>query len=343
MVASIIMWIIILAGILAFLSIAGQYFPFDISIKAFSNDNLQTTKSNQSIDKTLDVPPRYMWGWDSTGYCGEMSFQSHGIYWGNWVSEENVRNSEGGNEILIGVNDITAAKKLKFTYDEWDFNNKKQPQWKGYIQWVRSHIDKGNIVVGGLYLRYDKKTHSDPDYDHIVPIIGYRTDSNDTVIGLFYNDLYVTNGPRLLNIPEDIHSRKECLQTAVAQQPYGYCLPRAVTYGIALTGIQDLKKETFRTTLILASNSEPDWGKEDNRHQQPVSMKISAKIEGLTVGKKYSLLRFDSIEALPSSDFLAGPWSNKFDITANAVNMIIENFDTIISDSSTFYRCVEVV
>ena len=48
-----------------------------------------TVKENGAdFDVLLDVPPRYMWGWGKglRGYCGETSYQSFGIFYGNWVS-----------------------------------------------------------------------------------------------------------------------------------------------------------------------------------------------------------------------------------------------------------------
>ena len=49
---------------------------------------LMTKVNGTNLDVILDVPARYMWGWadGKRGYCGETSFQSHGILYGNWIS-----------------------------------------------------------------------------------------------------------------------------------------------------------------------------------------------------------------------------------------------------------------
>jgi hypothetical protein len=53
-------------------------------------------------------------------------------------------------------------------------------------------------VVVGLY---DKKENNpDFEYNHIVPVIGYKKDSTGKTLGIFYNDLAQTSGPKYLSI-----------------------------------------------------------------------------------------------------------------------------------------------
>ena len=67
-----------------------------------------------NIDMMLDAPPRSMWGQGegTRGYCGETSFQTHGILFGNWISSEIARLNADGIELLIGENDVKAATAL---------------------------------------------------------------------------------------------------------------------------------------------------------------------------------------------------------------------------------------
>ena len=57
----------------------------------------------------LDVPPRFMWGWghNVSGYCGSMSIQTVGLYYGNYLSQDKVRGMTGGHdgrhEIMLGM------------------------------------------------------------------------------------------------------------------------------------------------------------------------------------------------------------------------------------------------
>ena len=58
---------------------------------------------------TLDLPPRHMWGWSppggrapatASGYCGSMSLQTVGLYYGNWLSQDAVRGMSGGETVI---------------------------------------------------------------------------------------------------------------------------------------------------------------------------------------------------------------------------------------------------
>jgi len=62
-----------------------------------------------------------MWGWadGKRGYCGETSFQSHGILYGNWISQQIARNYADKRELIIGRNEVAAAKGLKFKYEKF--------------------------------------------------------------------------------------------------------------------------------------------------------------------------------------------------------------------------------
>ena len=74
------------------------------------------------------------------------------------------------------------------------------------MEWCRNHIDEGHVVVAGFY----DKNHDDPDYDHIMPVVGYKKDHAGNTLGIFYNDLYVTSGPRYLSVEIDIQKRSNC-------------------------------------------------------------------------------------------------------------------------------------
>jgi len=319
---------------LALLCVA-VYAAADPSLFTITQDpNLASTTNVQ-----LNAPPRYMWGWGPglAGYCGSTSFQTSGIMWGNWLSSELVRNA-AGSELLIAVNDEQAASTMKFPYEEWDYDQ-NTPQSTNFISWVRGQIDDGYIVVIGVYERL--KSGGDADYDHIVPVVGYQKDSSSgAVTGLLFNDLYL-NSTRTLSASSDVATRNNCRVTTTPQQPYGYCLPKNVNYGIALQGIVDKNAETFRTTLTMPSWTEPDYGKEDDLNQQPVSFTVSATIYGLTVGTSYTVVRFDSPSTVPTKNFLSGSYTNKWTFTATASTYVLKNFDSFMSDSTIFYRTVK--
>ena len=73
-----------------------------------------TLSKHVNKDIQLNIPPVKMWGWSETeflhGYCVETAFQSALKYYGNYVSAEYCRMADGNVELLIGENDVRAAK-----------------------------------------------------------------------------------------------------------------------------------------------------------------------------------------------------------------------------------------
>jgi hypothetical protein len=87
-----------------------------------------------------------------------------------------------------------------------------------------------------------------------MPIVGY-TSSGDSLDSILYNDLYM-NTTRALSLPSAIKTRSECSQITSPEQPYTYCQPKTVAYGIAITGNKDLNEETYPVQLDVHSWSE---------------------------------------------------------------------------------------
>lgn len=92
-----------------------------------------------------------------------------------------------------------------------------------------------------------------------MPIIGYESSKETTaksqLTNIYYNDLYL-NTTRLLDIPDDIKTRSECSQKLSPVQPYTYCQPDIVAYGIAITGNMDINDETYPIQLDIGSWTE---------------------------------------------------------------------------------------
>ena len=115
----------------------------------------------------LPIAPRQQWN-ENNGYCGETSIQSCALYFGTYVSQYRVRafiNPDQQSQLLIGVNEQTALRALHLTFEQWNSRN-PIPQWQNYLAWVKRSIQKGNPVIGTMYI----KGMTDLDYDHIVPI-----------------------------------------------------------------------------------------------------------------------------------------------------------------------------
>jgi hypothetical protein len=179
----------------------------------------------------LDVPPRYMWGWGpgTSGYCGSMTIQSIGIYFGNYVSQDLVRGETGGHdgkhEVLLGRGGCCSAidimPKLRLNATQWKYWDEPEPQHAAFLRWMRHAADAGEPVAFGVYM----KTESDEDFDHIVPLVGF-----DDAGRLAFNDLH-SNVTLHEDLPAFVSSRERCHAALPWSERFAYCLPSRVNYG----------------------------------------------------------------------------------------------------------------
>ena len=56
--------------------------------------------------------------------------------------------------------------------------------------------------------------------------------------------------PLNVSVPAGVRSRGQCSGGSTTQ-PYTYCLPSQVSYGIAVTGVADPQQELYRVTLSV--------------------------------------------------------------------------------------------
>jgi hypothetical protein len=76
-----------------------------------------------------------------------------GLYYGNYISEEQVRYAGGNREILIDVNLHRACDNLQLTYTRWDNANEKNPQGENFLFWTQRFLQQKVPVIGGFYLQ----------------------------------------------------------------------------------------------------------------------------------------------------------------------------------------------
>ena len=96
------------------------------------------------------------------------------------------------------MNDVDAAEGLGYTYTEFPTTD-PGTQGQQFVDFCRTQIDLGNIVVAGFF-----DAAGTLDYDHIMPVVGYKKDTNGVTLGIYYNDLYVTTSSRYLSVASDI-------------------------------------------------------------------------------------------------------------------------------------------
>jgi hypothetical protein len=311
----------------------------------------------------LNIPPRRMWGWGArgagggNGFCGECSLQTALLFFGSYVSQERVRYAAGNHELLLGVHDRAAAKALHLKYAAFDNDNHEDPQCGAFLQWTARQLAAGTPVIAAWFLR---TLTGDADYDHIMPVVGAAvTPFKDPrkrakaplkmaacgVAALEFHDLA---RPAAQRAPSDEHRLVATRAELAGEQPtvaeeYQYALPRVTSYGLAVSGVNDPKRECRRVMLHTDRWDEPDWGAEDGVDAAVAAIGLSATVLGLTEGATYALLRFDGVDGVPPSGFLAsGAWSRRIDFVAVAAAVHLVAFDSVPSDGAFFYRVVAI-
>jgi hypothetical protein len=285
----------------------------------------------------LPIAPRIQWN-EHGGYCGETCVQSFALYYGEYISQYEVRALYGPtqkvkSQFLVGAPDHRDQKvlgDLHLTSQEWN-DNESGPQYQDYLAWVKQELSSGHPVIGTVYIN---GLH-DSDYDHIVPFVGYQSAQDGTAYHpgdhlLFYDNFSLKTISRSF-------SSLPATRTQANQGSHEYYLPQQVDYGVAVTGIVDPNHETVPVQLSINRSSEPDpFAKPP---PQPVTLKGTLTISSLVPGQSYTLLRYDDPTKVPDSHFLAaGGYASEQQFTATATVQTL--YDTFSSDGCVIYRCV---
>ncbi|MBU6384103.1 MAG: hypothetical protein KGQ49_00660 [Verrucomicrobia bacterium] len=308
---------------------------------------------------TNDIPARLQW-FPNAGYCGEMSLISAGLYYGQYLSQYDVRalvtqdGSQTNGSLLIGVNASEAAKKMRLTYEDWDPD--LQENTDQFLIWMKQHIVAGHPVAFGVYANQYIFNHTtdpnagDPDYDHIVSATvlashHFVTDPSyygDDEVGFNDNGYFDNQNTPVYFFTYDFQhfpaSRQE------ANNPNGpiYALSNdGANYGIAITGVADLNQETLPVRIETNFNDEnPPIVNGSNQRPLPMPLTLKVTISGLDPNTTYNLYRYDNLAIVPDSAFNANAraacqkWTFKPD---GSTHVLMEK---IQSDEQVIYRCV---
>jgi hypothetical protein len=279
---------------------------------------------------TNSVTPRLQWN-ANDGYCGETSFICAGMRFGQYCSQFTARSiaspgidqSDPSSQLLLGVNDVSAAQKMRLKATE--FPNATQPNTKSFLAWVKGRTLSGQIVIIGVFNNgpllgeWTGPTAGDPQYDHIVPVLGFGSNYSferfgsdfvaSDVITISDNGLYGPVGQppvypflfryRLRNFPG---TRQQ------ANDPWGpvYMLRnRPKNFGIAIEGVADLDDVTIPVTLTSNANSEPELPNGSNVPPTPVPIQLTATVSRPDPGVAYNLYRYDDFDQVPEANFNA--------------------------------------
>lgn len=311
------------------------------------------------------IPSRLQW-YTNSGYCGEMSFISAGLYYGQYMSQYDARAIAGNNtrqnlpasQLLLGVNDVATAKAMHLT--AVPFNTAKQTSPTQFLTWVKTNVMAGYPVVAGVFMnqrRFYGSTNpsaGDSEYDHIVTVTGVTSNRPLTAPAAYYPDDVITFSDNGLwtgtpnGLPQYVFSLAFGSFAATRRQANGaqapvYSLSSGADYGIAVTGVADLNRETVPVRLTTSVNGESPAivdGSNTRPPARPVTLTIT--VSGLTPGRSYNLYRYSSMAAVPDSNFNANAAraSQKWQIVATAPTYTLTQ--TIMSNEIAAYRAVPV-
>lgn len=297
--------------------------------------------SGDSYAMSLALPPRHQWN-ANYGYCGEASFISAGLYYGQYVSQYTARaaatpgvnQSDASSQLLISVNDLTAAANMHLNALEWNGQSDTLTT-KQYLAWVKGYVLAGYPVIIGIYTNRFKPGGNPSagfsSYDHIVPVNGIA--SNHALVAGFNQTYYADdilqlsdnsgynniNYPNLLANPPlaaylfqygfEPFQMTRVQANASTAPPYSLALHSNSSNqnaAVAITGVIDLDKETVPVRLASDLNEEsPAITNGANTAPAAAPLTLTATVYGLTAGVKYNVYEYNSLAAIPNSAFNA--------------------------------------
>ena len=281
--------------------------------------------------KILAIPARRQWD-ENDGYCAETCIQSVAMYYGTYVSQYRIRamiDPDQQNEVLIGEDEDVVLDNLRMTYEQWDYDEQPTPQFESYLAWTKQQISNGYPVIGTVFM----KGESDPDYDHVLPFVGFES-AHDTT-GYYGDDKLIFYDNHSRNQFSRSFSTMYASRLQTNEGTNDYCIPEKLDYGCSITGVVDLRHETVPVQLSVDRWDEPDVV----AGQKPAAMHGTLTFKSLVPGKKYSLLRYDDYRKVPEAEFLAKGgyvWRHEF-TAADATQTFTDDF---MSDGCVIYRCI---
>lgn len=307
-----------------------------------------------------DIPPRKQWNTNS-GYCGEVALISAGLYYGQYISQYEARaiaiknRPQYKGQLLLGVNDVDAAKKMHLKSVEWNTN--KERNTKQFLAWVKTNVVKGYPVAIGIFtnefLFYGKTNPNAGDdlYDHIVPVIGISSNHALSDKRYFGSDIitFSDNGlwrdrkenPYIFSYRFDAFQADR--QQANAKNGEIYSLyDGGINYGIAILGVMDKNGDTLPVRVSTNVNYErPAIKNKTSKRPPPMPLILTITVSGLQPGVVYNLYKYNNLDAVPNERFNAnaGKASDRWSIQISSGSTFTMQQE-IQSDEIAVFRAV---
>lgn len=313
----------------------------------------------------VNVPLRIQWN-EGTGYCGEVSTICTGLFYGQYLSQYDVRdisskyykvntNPQENTQYLVGENDEYTANALRLQYEEY---NHKDNDVKDYLAWVKKYTRLGYPVTICVYMNYylfygiSLKDAGDPDYDHIVSVTtilsNYDDDNyHDSDILIFSDHALWSPNPNnpqyqfnytfasIQGNREDANTRNGNIYTISNDKTIG-------NYGIVHLGPMDNDKSLYPIYLSVNYNYEsPEIAARSETRPKPMNLILIGTVYNLEIGLNYTIYRYNNENNVPTSNFNtnANLAFSKITIVNNDAN-VYRFSEQVLSSDKVFYRCV---
>jgi hypothetical protein len=286
-----------------------------------------------------DIPPRLQWNANG-GYCGEVSMISAGLFYGQYLSQFDVRQlaspgkGQGDDaQLLLGEDSaINAAKALRLEHVAFASQDSV-----AFLEWVEQHVWQGFPVIIGvmnnenlLYGNTDPSS-GDNEYDHIVPVIGYGSVSAppfshfhpENVILFSDNGLYTPGNstPYYMHFkmqpektpgspPPFLGDRQQANLAAgniytLLQLPQNQNEKKSLfNYAMVIKGVADPNKETLRVRVETNLNHElPPIAHGSHTRPSAIPLTLTITVTGLEPTVLYNLYKYDDENQVPTEHF----------------------------------------
>ncbi|MBN3726178.1 hypothetical protein G3N92_18495 [Burkholderia sp. Ac-20379] len=288
--------------------------------------------------KRLDIPPRLQWR-ENFGYCGEVAMLSAGLYYGQYMSQYDARaiaspttpQYRSSSQLLLGVNDAAAAAGMHLKSIAW--HDGEGADAASFLTWVKRNVARDYPVLIGVYTNHqafdgsDDARAGDPEYDHIVPVVGIASRngfapgapySGEDRVQFSDNGLWAPAGRPTYLFSETFDAFQKSRAQANARSAGPYSLAKqGAHYGIAITGVADEDRETVPVRVAVSRNDEtPDIAAGSGQRPPAIPLTLTVEVSGLEAGVNYKLYRYDRMESVPDRAFNAhaGQAAKQWDI-----------------------------
>jgi len=313
---------------------------------------------------SLAVPARLQWN-GNYGYCGEVSFISAGLYYGQYISQYEARalaspgvsQSLESSQLLLGVNDAAAATRMRLAYALP--TGSALTSAPAFLAWVKGRVVSGAPVIIGVYTNgykfYGSRSlnFGDPEYDHIVTVTGFTSTHTPTTPATYYSDDTLTledhgvwgggsgTAPPYF-FQYALGPFQQTRRGANATTAAIYSLKNGGNYGIAITGVLDTDNKTVPVRLTTSKSFEsPAIRNGSGSRPAASSVTLTITLSGLTPGVAYNLYRYSTVSNIPTASFnaKAAQAAQKWTVQISSGSTFVQTL-TIQSSETAAFRAV---